>query len=101
MFGAAKPKLQGEVCHGVDLTDETPISIQADDQLRLSYLIQYHQDFPNKDEFFKDQWFDKLAGTSTLREAIEAGQSEAEIRATWKEDLVAFKKIRQKYLIYP
>jgi uncharacterized protein YbbC (DUF1343 family) len=42
-----------------------------------------------------------LAGTSTLRKAIEAGQSEAAIRATWKEDLVAFKKIRQKYLIYP
>jgi uncharacterized protein YbbC (DUF1343 family) len=31
---------------------------------------------------------------------IVEGKSEAEIRQTWQKDLVAFKNIRQKYLIY-
>jgi uncharacterized protein YbbC (DUF1343 family) len=44
--------------------------------------------------------FDVIAGTSTIREAIEAGRSIESIEASWKEGLVAFKRVRERYLLY-
>jgi hypothetical protein len=31
---------------------------------------------------------------------VRAGMSETEIRASWQPKLIAFKKIRKKYLMY-
>lgn len=50
--------------------------------------------------FLKSNFFEKLAGTLDLRRQIEAGMSEADIRATWQPALDRFKKTREKYLIY-
>jgi len=50
--------------------------------------------------FLKSNFFEKLAGTTELRRQIEAGMSEADIRATWQPALDKFKKTREKYLIY-
>jgi uncharacterized protein YbbC (DUF1343 family) len=41
-----------------------------------------------------------LAGTKELEEQIKAGLSEDEIKQTWQDGLVQFKKIRKKYLLY-
>ena len=46
-------------------------------------------------------FFNRLAGTSKLREQLLAGWSAKEIRATWEPGLTEFKKIREKYLLYP
>ncbi|NND04803.1 MAG: DUF1343 domain-containing protein [Saprospiraceae bacterium] len=100
MFGAAKPKWKDQLCHGIDLTDKTPKSLQAMGKLQLSYLIVAYQDLAKDEPFFNEKWFDKLAGTSTLREAIVAGQSEDQIRSTWQAELAKFKLMRAKYLIY-
>ena len=35
-----------------------------------------------------------------MRRQMEAGLSEAEIRATWQADLEAYREIRRKYLLY-
>jgi uncharacterized protein YbbC (DUF1343 family) len=45
--------------------------------------------------------FDRLAGTDLLRQAIEAGAGADEIRSGWREDLEAFRQVRERYLIYP
>ncbi len=45
--------------------------------------------------------FDRLAGTDLLRQAIEAGVGADEIRSGWQEELDAFKRVREQYLIYP
>jgi uncharacterized protein YbbC (DUF1343 family) len=70
-------------------------------KVNLSYLIDFYQAFPDKENFFlKTNFFDKLAGSATLREQIVAGKPEAEIRAGWQEDLEAYKLIRKKYMLY-
>jgi uncharacterized protein YbbC (DUF1343 family) len=62
--------------------------------------------YPDKTKFFDSKQssqignFDKLAGTSRLREQIIAGKSEKEIRDTWAPGLSEFKKMREKYLLY-
>jgi uncharacterized protein YbbC (DUF1343 family) len=53
---------------------------------------------PNE-PFFND-FFTKLAGTKMLQEQIENGLSAEDIKATWQEDLAAFRQTRQKYLLY-
>jgi len=45
--------------------------------------------------------FDRLAGTDLLRQAIEAGAGVDEIRSGWREELEAFIRVREQYLIYP
>ncbi len=45
--------------------------------------------------------FDRLAGTDRLRQAIDAGAGLAEIQSEWRDELEAFKRVRERYLIYP
>ncbi len=45
--------------------------------------------------------FDRLAGTDRLRQAIDAGAGLDEIRSGWRDELEAFKRVRERYLIYP
>jgi len=45
--------------------------------------------------------FDRLCGSAKIRETIIAQSSLDGLRASWQEELNAFKKNRQKYLVYP
>ena len=99
---AAKyPKLENKKCNGVDLSSLSEDSLRNLGQINLNWLIDTYQNYPKKDKFFKAKFFDKLAGSSELREQIIAGKSVDEIRQTWDAGLVEFKKTRQKYLLYP
>ncbi len=44
--------------------------------------------------------FDKVNGTDATRKALQAGKTAAEIAATWKPGEDAFRKQREKYLLY-
>jgi uncharacterized protein YbbC (DUF1343 family) len=45
--------------------------------------------------------FDRLAGTQTLRTALDAGTATAEILPTWTPALARFQERRKPYLLYP
>lgn len=93
-FGSKNPKYKNILCYGTNLSDIKNLSA-----LNLSWLINAYQNSSNKEEFFIP-FFTKLAGTKKLQQQIEAGLNETEIKATWQEGLDAFKKTRNKYLIY-
>jgi uncharacterized protein YbbC (DUF1343 family) len=98
--GAQHPKLEGEKCYGLDLGQQS-VS-ESITELNLSWLIQSYQQYDGTDFFTKrERWFDLLAGTDELRKQIKAGKTEAEIRASWQEDLTVFKRKRAGYLLYP
>ena len=100
--GVAKyPKLENKKCNGLDLSTLAEDSLRNLGQINLEYLIDTYQNYPKKDKFFTADFFDKLAGSSQLREQIIAGKSADEIRKTWEAGLVEFKTIRGKYLVYP
>lgn len=101
MPGAKYPKFDGKECNGFDLTKLDLKEFQEMGRLNLRYLMHFYQNFENKDDFFlKNKFFDKLAGSATLRWQIINGKSEEEIRNSWQKDIEAFKKIRAKYLLY-
>jgi len=97
--GAANPPLLGQVCHGTDLRDTMAKGLVPGTQLNLKWLIEAYHNYPYKEKFFNN-YFDVLAGGPQLREQIIKGISAKEIRASWKEDLDKFKKLREKYLLY-
>jgi uncharacterized protein YbbC (DUF1343 family) len=95
--GAKNPPQKGNLCYGLDLS-----KIDARSQgFTLKYLLDFYQKSGAKDKFFSSpSFFDKLAGSDTLRKQIIAGMTETQIRASWKADLDKYKVIRQKYLMY-
>lgn len=94
--GASDPKLKGENCYGLLLTD----SEQSESGFNLSYLLELYGNFPEKGNFF-NSYFHLLAGSKALEKQIASGLTEKEIRRSWQADLNAFEEIRNKYLIYP
>jgi uncharacterized protein YbbC (DUF1343 family) len=51
-------------------------------------------------QFFFNSFFNRLSGTDELKQQLIDNVPEAQIRASWQNDLNAFKKIRGKYLLY-
>ncbi|MBC7884067.1 MAG: DUF1343 domain-containing protein, partial [Saprospiraceae bacterium] len=100
--GSKNPPLNGQICYGIDLSKITTGSIIDAKKIDLSYLIDYYKTMTDLGEkYFSDHYFiDKLAGSDTLRKQIVAGKSEAEIRKSWQTGVEAFKKIRNRYLLY-
>lgn len=94
---APKPKLAGKKLYGKDLRSE------ALDGLSLTLLIQSYTLFTQQQETFftSPDFMDKLAGSDKLRLAIEAQQTESDIRKDWEQDLIKYKQRIQPYLIYP
>ncbi|NMC40716.1 MAG: DUF1343 domain-containing protein [Bacteroidales bacterium] len=99
MPGAANPPLLGQKCFGTDLRDAVKEGMVPKPYLNLEWLLQAYRDFPEKEKFFNG-YFDVLAGGPQLREQILKEMSAAEIRASWKEGLEKFSRIRRKYLLY-
>ena len=96
--GAKNPPQKGKLCYGLDLTKTDAHK----EQFTIKYLLDFYQKSTDKTKFFSSpSFFDKLAGSDSLRTQIMAGLSEKQIRETWKADLEKYKMIRQKYLLYP
>ena len=99
--GASKnPPYQDMLCHGVDLRDYSAHYFTELRRINLSWLIFAYQSFPEKDKFF-NSYFNTLAGGPLLRQSIENGENEYDIRVGWQNDIAQFLPIREKYLLYP
>ena len=98
--GAMHPPLEGKKCYGIDLSSADIDSLFQVRQINLSLLIKFYTAL-KKERFFNPAFFDKLAGGPGFREAIESSWTEAQIRASWKKGIDAFKEKRKPYLLYP
>ncbi|HAE36062.1 MAG: DUF1343 domain-containing protein [Chitinophagales bacterium] len=100
-FSRSEPVFEDETCYGIDLRT-MPIDSVADGRIHLEYLMKMYKAFDPGQEFFRsDGFFDKLAGNDVLAEQLRARLSEEEIRLSWQDELIRFKAIRKKYLLYP
>jgi len=94
------PPYKDQNCLGVDLRDFYETHPKMFGRINLSWLFMAYKNLGSQASFFND-YFDKLAGTSLLREQISNDIPESEIRKTWETRLSEFKEIRKKYLLYP
>lgn len=97
--GRRAPLLCDEECHGEYLITYAHDFKRNKNQINLSWIINAYNQLKEEGKFFNN-FFVKLSGTNELQQQIEQGMTEKEIRATWKEGLDNYKKIRKKYLIY-
>jgi uncharacterized protein YbbC (DUF1343 family) len=89
------PPHQDKLCYGRDLRNES-----MNHQFTLEYLLEAYSKSGMKEKFF-NKYFNTLVGTDELKKQILAGESESEIRASWKKGLETYQKMRENYLIYP
>ncbi|MDE0772170.1 MAG: DUF1343 domain-containing protein [Salibacteraceae bacterium] len=100
--GAKSPKLISQKCTGYHLKSFGESILPVRKQLYLFWLLNMYKEINSEETpfFLENGFFDLLAGTDKLRMQIESGLKEDEIRESWQEGLVEFKKIRKKYLLY-
>ncbi|MEM7163399.1 MAG: DUF1343 domain-containing protein [Bacteroidota bacterium] len=102
MPGARYPKLEGENCKGIDLSNFGSFYLRHTRRLYLYWISEMNKNLSGNLEFFsKSNFFNKLAGNAELQKQIRSGMDEIAIRASWQEELNAFKLIRNNYLLYP
>lgn len=94
-FGAKNPKHKNELCYGENLKE-----VPLDGEVSLKWVMKAYQHATDKSQVFNTTNFTKHAGTDKLQQQIEAGLTEAQIKATWQKNIEAFKMVRKKYLLY-
>jgi uncharacterized protein YbbC (DUF1343 family) len=100
---AEDPPYLGRECYGQSLSGYAENYTKNTDPFELFYILSYYKILHAIDpgEPFFNSYFDKLAGNNILRKQVESGLPEDEIRNSWRDDISAFMKIREKYLLYP
>jgi len=97
-LGAKDPKHNSALCYGFDLND--PKNFRKG--LELDYLIQAYVLLDgNLFQGKSKRMFYLLCGTDEILKQVQAGLSAEEIKASWQDELNAFKVLREKYLLYP
>ncbi|MEA3225466.1 MAG: DUF1343 domain-containing protein [Planctomycetota bacterium] len=97
-FTPTSSKYKGQTCNGVRIitTDRDRLEPYYSGILIVNEIYRMYPD--------KFQWkighFDRLCGTPKVRQAISSGASLKKLHAKWQFELEAFRKIRDKYLIY-
>lgn len=91
------PPNKGKICTGIDLRelDEVPL-------FTIKYLLDFYSKYENEKDFLiRESWLGKLAGTDNLIKQVREGKTEEEIHGSWKPQLIKYKQLRKKYLLYP
>ena len=108
MSGALEPPFMDEACYGEDLR-EVPIENIWEAGIDPDYLIRAYNAYtatPREESFWGTPnkqghyWIDLLSGSDQLRTMIEAGETAEAIKASWQDDIAAFKVQRKPYLLY-
>ncbi|MBT3383553.1 MAG: DUF1343 domain-containing protein [Prolixibacteraceae bacterium] len=94
---AVNPLNLGKECFGIDLRELKEVP-----QFTLKYFFDFYQQYENEKEFLtRERWLNLLAGTDDLIKQIREGKNEVEIFQGLKAELLKYKEIRKKYLLYP
>jgi uncharacterized protein YbbC (DUF1343 family) len=96
---AAHPKFEGAEIEGVRIvvTDADAVRPVA---LGVHLLHATYPQCPHDVDFFDADWLAKLAGTTRLQRMLERGASPEQIIATWRNEVAAFERAREPYLLY-
>jgi uncharacterized protein YbbC (DUF1343 family) len=99
--GASDPPQKGQVCYGKDYTQVDLITLRHQMEINLEPLYHFYHILNAKNQFFlENNFIDKLAGTDQLRLDLVSGKTIDQIRQSWVEELIEYKALRKKYLLY-
>jgi uncharacterized protein YbbC (DUF1343 family) len=96
-FTPTGSKFQGQVCGGVQFIVDDWSQIEP---LRLGMTLATTLKRQHPTEW-ETKRYPVLLGHQATFEALENGESPERIMELWKEELAAFREVREKYLLYP
>jgi uncharacterized protein YbbC (DUF1343 family) len=98
-FAPTFSKWVGQVCGGVQLhiTDERRFEAI---RTAINMIVAAKQVHPDVFAWRPDNFIDKLSGSARLRTMIDAGAGADEVIGAWQEELAAFRRLRERYLMY-
>jgi uncharacterized protein YbbC (DUF1343 family) len=100
-YGSKHPKLEGEICNGYNLKDFGESYIRNYGKLYLFWITAAYNQCDDKSTFFRsDGFFTLLTGDKNIQKMIEENKSTEDIWKSFQPEVLAFKKIRTKYLLY-
>ena len=97
-FTPTSSKHKGQLCRGAEIiiTDRNRLSPYS---AGIQIVNTLYKMYPDRFEW-RQRHFDRLCGTSSIRNTIIAGKSIDELKTGWQDKLGAFLKIRKHYLLY-
>lgn len=104
---AETPLHMNQVCYGLDLRNYDTGILRKKKQLNIQWMMELYNAYPYKEKFFDSKLsnqmgvIERLAGNALFRQQIMEGRSELEIRESWEPGLKEYRKMRDKYLLYP
>lgn len=94
--GNKSPLNVNKTCYGLDLR-----KYKYQPGIDLGFLIDFYKKSGLGAAFFTNPGFmDLLAGTDALRLQIIKGVAAEDIYKTWEKDLIEYRTMREKYLLY-
>ncbi|RUM47307.1 MAG: DUF1343 domain-containing protein [Desulfocapsa sp.] len=107
VFQPTSGKWAGEVCVGfqIHVTDTvTFMPYRTSLALLQAVMLEYPDDYAYKEPPYEYEFerlpMDLILGDSALRKDLEAGVSVSLLEKQWQPELMEFKQIRKKYLLY-
>ncbi len=91
------PRYRGKKCYGLDLRD-VPDSLFVG-TINLQWLMLAYDNIQSKNAFF-NAFFYNLVGNATLIKQVKEKKSARQIRKSWQSELMRYKRVRDKYLLY-
>ncbi len=104
---AMTPLFMDEICYGIDLRDFDTDLLRKSKQINLQWIMELYNASQEKEKFFDGSLSNQMnnieiqIGSGLFRQQIIDGVPESEIRASWEPGLTNYKKMREKYLLYP
>ncbi|HEU5471912.1 MAG TPA: DUF1343 domain-containing protein [Actinophytocola sp.] len=98
-FSPTFSKWVGQVCGGVQLHITDPDDFEAI-RTAITMIVTARQLYPANFAWRPDNFIDKLSGSDRLRRMVDAGAGVDEVIGAWQEELAAFRRQREPYLIY-
>jgi uncharacterized protein YbbC (DUF1343 family) len=95
---ATNPKYKEQTCYGIRIEITDPDKFESV-KFGVKFLYVVNKLYGSKIKF-NNSSFDRLAGSSKLREMLSDQEPPEQIFASWQKDLTKFNKIRNKYLLY-
>jgi uncharacterized protein YbbC (DUF1343 family) len=93
------PKHSNKNCGGVRLNVVDRTSLKPV-ELGIHIICTFRDLYPEKLRF-REIWFDRLVGSSGVRESIREGMSSWDIILEWQPQLMQYMRRSQKYYLYP
>lgn len=103
---AETPLFMDQVCYGIDLREYDTEKLRASGQINFDWIRELYKASPEKEKFFDSKLSNQMntiemqIGRGDFRQQIIDGVPMEEIRAGWEPELTAYKKMREKYLLY-